>query len=223
MKIHKEGTSTIIIALLLLVILNVGLFLWLPVALIMLFYLLLFASILVFSLILWFFRKPLREISIDKTKIYAPADGKVVAIEETMEDEFIKENRKQISIFMSPLNVHMNLYPVSGKVLYSRHHHGKYLVAWHPKSSVENERTTIGIEGPGQVKYVVKQIAGAMARRIVNYAREGQEINQGQELGFIKFGSRVDIFLPLDAEIKVNLNEKVTAGLSVIATIKYVK
>lgn len=156
----------------------------------------------------------------DSKKVYAPADGVVVSIEETYEEEFLKEKRKLVSIFMSPLNVHMNLFPVSGTIVYNKYHPGKYLVAWHPKSSKENERTTIVTEMEDGTRILVRQIAGAVARRIVNYAEEGLSVNQGDELGFIKFGSRVDVFLPMDAEINATIDQVTRAGISIIATFK---
>jgi phosphatidylserine decarboxylase len=152
--------------------------------------------------------------------VYAPADGVVVSIEETHEEEFLKEKRKLVSIFMSPLNVHMNLFPVAGKIIYNKYHPGKYLVAWHPKSSTENERTTIVIEMEDGTRILVRQIAGAVARRIVNYAKEGLTVKQGDELGFIKFGSRVDIFLPLHAAVDAKIDQVTRAGISTIATFK---
>lgn len=178
-------------------------------------------SIGAFSIIvmLQFFRSPTRNWTRDQSKVICPADGKVVVIEEVMETEYFHEKRIQVSIFMSPVNVHINRYPVSGRVLYTKHHPGKYLVAWHPKSSLENERTTIVVEQSGGKKIMLRQIAGALARRIRLYAKEGNNFIQGEEFGFIKFGSRVDIFLPLDAKIEVVLNQKVKGGVTAIAGI----
>jgi len=168
---------------------------------------------------LQFFRNPVRVIPKEDNKlVYAPADGKVVVVEETDETEFLKERRIQVSIFMSPLNVHVNRNPVSGTVLYNKYHPGKYLVAWHPKSSLENERTTV-VYDTGKTKILMRQIAGAVARRIVNYLKEGQVVCQGEEMGFIKLGSRVDLFLPLSAEILVRPGEAVKANQTVIARI----
>lgn len=168
-------------------------------------------------LILQFFRNPKRKTEINDQQIIAPVDGKVVVIEEVEEPEYFKDKRLQVSIFMSPLNVHVTRYALGGKVKYSKYHPGKYLVAWHPKSSTENERTTIVVENPifGEVLY--RQIAGALAKRIVNYAKEGEEVVQGTDAGFIKFGSRVDVFLPLGTKINVNIGDKVKGGVQVIA------
>jgi phosphatidylserine decarboxylase len=149
--------------------------------------------------------------------VVSPVDGKVVVIEEVFEKEYFNEKRLQVSVFMSPLNVHVTRYPVNGKVLYSKYHPGKYLVAWHPKASEENERTTVVVENDNYGKVLYRQIAGALAKRIVNYAKEGQNATQGNDSGFIKFGSRVDLFLPLDTQIKVQLNQKVRGGESIIA------
>ncbi|RZJ63647.1 MAG: phosphatidylserine decarboxylase family protein [Flavobacterium sp.] len=169
-------------------------------------------------LILQFFRNPKRYGTAADHTIIAPVDGKVVVIEEVYEPEYFKEKRLQVSIFMSPINVHVTRYAVNGLVKFSKYHPGKYLVAWHPKASEENERTTIVIENQvfGEVLY--RQIAGALARRIVNYAKEGMQVVQGTDAGFIKFGSRVDLFLPLGTEINVKLNEKAIGGKTVIAT-----
>lgn len=175
---------------------------------------------IIFLVFLQFFRSPKRELVISSRSIVCPADGKVVVIEEVEEPEFFKgEKRMQISVFMSPLNVHLNRYPISGKVVFSKYHPGKFLVAWHPKSSTENERNTVVIETEFGVSVLIRQIAGFVARRIVWYCHTDDEIKQGDELGFIKFGSRVDLFLPLDAKIKVELDEKVKGGISVLAEI----
>jgi phosphatidylserine decarboxylase len=177
------------------------------------------ASIIFFALVLQFFRNPNRSIpKVDDQLIYAPADGQVVVIEEAEETEYFNSKRLQVSIFMSPLNVHVNRNPLSGEVRYLKHHPGKYLVAWHPKSSTENERTTVVIKN-GQTEVLLRQIAGAMAKRIRNYLSIGDRITQGSEMGFIKFGSRVDLFLPLDAEVKVNIGDKVKGNKTVIARI----
>ena len=168
-------------------------------------------------LILQFFRNPKRNTHQNDHQVIAPVDGKVVVIEEVEETEYFKEKRLQVSIFMSPINVHVTRYPISGSVLYSKYHPGKYLVAWHPKASTDNERTTIVVENQAYGKVLYRQIAGALARRIVNYAKEGQTVEQGSDAGFIKFGSRVDLFLPLDTNIKVKLNQKVKGGECIIA------
>lgn len=168
-------------------------------------------------LILQFFRNPKREITWDVKKVFSPVDGKVVVIETVYEDEFFKADRKQISIFMSPINVHVTRYPVSGEIIYSKYHPGKYLVAWHPKSSTLNERTTVVVKSPKFGPVLFRQIAGALARRIVNYAKVGEVGQQGSDSGFIKFGSRVDVFLPLDAIITVKPNQKVIGAKTVIA------
>jgi phosphatidylserine decarboxylase len=169
-----------------------------------------------FILIVQFFRDPNRTIPQGENFIIAPADGKVVVIEEVEEPEYFKDKRKQVSIFMSPVNVHVNRVPVSGEVVYSQYHPGKYLVAWHPKSSTENERTTVVLK-QGNKEILFRQIAGALAKRIVNYAKPGMQYQMGQEYGFIKFGSRIDLYLPLDAEVMVNLEQKTTGGETIIA------
>ena len=176
-------------------------------------------STLIFLLVLQFFRNPKREIRIaDDNKVLAPCDGKVVAIEAIHESEYFDEKRLQLSIFMSPLNVHVNRNPISGTVNYFKHHHGKYLVAWHPKSSTENERTTVVI-GTGDKEILLRQIAGTIAKRIKTYLEVGDDVIQGSELGFIKFGSRVDLFLPLDSKITVTIGQKVKGNKTIIAEI----
>jgi len=177
-------------------------------------------SLVLFGLIVQFFRVPNRLLTSHETQVIAPADGKVVVIEETTEGEYFKDRRRQVSIFMSPLNVHVNRNPVSGVVRYFKYFPGKYLVAWHPKSSTENERTTVVIQLANGVEVLLRQIAGAVARRIIWYVKEGQPVKQGEEFGFIKFGSRVDVFLPLDAEIKVKIGEVTRGGVTVIAELK---
>lgn len=174
--------------------------------------------LILFVLILQFFRNPKRHTVENDNQIIAAVDGKVVVIEEVEENEFFKDKRRQISIFMSPLNVHVTRYPIGGKIIYSKYHPGKYLVAWHPKSSTDNERTTVVVENRTVGKILFRQIAGAMARRIVNYAKENDNAVQGADSGFIKFGSRVDIFVPLDMKINVSINDKVKGGETVIAT-----
>lgn len=171
---------------------------------------------ILFVLVAQFFRNPKRGISENHSLIVAPVDGKVVAIEEVEEKEYFKDKRLLVSIFMSPLNVHVTRYPASGKVNYSMYHKGKYLVAWHPKSSEENERTTVVVESPKFGEILYRQIAGAVAKRIVNYAAAGQRVTQGADSGFIKFGSRVDVFLPLGTSVKVNIGEKVRGAETII-------
>ncbi|MEZ2415895.1 phosphatidylserine decarboxylase family protein [Muriicola sp. E247] len=177
-------------------------------------------ALVVLILILQFFRNPKRISNKNFNEIHAPVDGKVVVIERIMEKEYFNEERLQISIFMSPVNVHVTRYPASGVIQYSKYHPGKYLVAWHPKSSEENERTTVVIRTPKFGDILYRQIAGAMARRIVNYAEEGESAQQGEESGFIKFGSRVDVLLPVDARVAVKLNQKVKGAITCLATIK---
>lgn len=173
--------------------------------------------IILLLLILQFFRNPKRNFLMNPDQVLSSVDGKVVVIEEVFEKEYFNDKRLQVSVFMSPINVHVTRYPVGGKVVYSKYHPGKYLVAWHPKSSEENERTTVVVKNNAFGDVLFRQIAGAMAKRIVNYAKVGQEVEQTADSGFIKFGSRVDIFLPLDANIKVALNQKVKGGITVIA------
>ncbi len=172
-----------------------------------------------YLIILQFFRNPKRKTPLTDNAIIAPVDGKVVVIEEVFEKEYFKDKRLQISIFMSPINVHVTRFPVSGKIKYSKYHPGKYLVAWHPKASEENERTTIVVENNSFGEILYRQIAGAMAKRIVNYAKLGMNVIQGTDAGFIKFGSRVDLFLPLNTSVNVKLNQKVKGGEQIIATI----
>ena len=213
---HKEGFKIIFYAALILVssLLLIDNFIeiyWLQKSLMILF-------LLFFILILQFFRDPKRNTNLNDDHVIAPADGKVVVIEEVFENEYFKGKKRQISIFMSPLNVHVTRYPVSGLVKYSKYHPGKYLVAWHPKSSVDNERTTIVVENPSIGEVLYRQIAGAVARRIVNYAKEDRQVIQGEDAGFIKFGSRIDIFVPLDMKIHVELDQKTKGGETIIAS-----
>ena len=170
-------------------------------------------------LILQFFRNPKRKTVLNDTQVVSPVDGKVVVIEEVFEKEYFNDKRLQVSVFMSPLNVHVTRYPIGGNVVFSKYHPGKYLVAWHPKASEENERTTVVVENPTYGKVLYRQIAGALAKRIVNYAKINNQAIQGSDSGFIKFGSRVDLFLPLNTNIKVQLNQKVRGGESIIAEI----
>lgn len=172
-----------------------------------------------YVLILQFFRNPKRQTTISDAHIIAPVDGKVVVIEEVFEKEYFNEKRIQVSIFMSPINVHVTRYPISGEVTYSKYHPGKYLFAWHPKASEENERTTVVIANKSAGEILYRQVAGAMAKRIVNYAKPQMQVIQGSDSGFIKFGSRVDVFLPLNAVVKVNLNDTVKGGEQIIATL----
>lgn len=213
--IHREGHRMLILVAVFLLIINTGFYLFLPQWL----WLCALASIVFFLLILQFFRNPQRLISqTDDQLIYAPADGKVVVIEETEEPEYFKDRRLQISIFMSPLNVHVNRNPMGGEVRYVQHHPGRYRAAWHPKSSTENERTTVVIRNES-TEVLLRQIAGAMAKRIRNYLEVGQRVTQGSEMGFIKFGSRVDVFLPLDAKVEVRIGERVKGNETVIAKV----
>lgn len=176
-------------------------------------------TLIMFFLVVQFFRVPKRELLIDESTVYCPADGKVVVIEETLETEYLNDKRIQVSIFMSPLNVHINWFPISGIVSYAKYHAGKYLVAWHPKSSTENERTTVAVQHKSGAEILFRQIAGAVARRIVCYAQEGERADQNSEFGFIKFGSRVDVFLPLDAEVKVKIDQKVIGTQTILAVL----
>lgn len=180
--------------------------------------LLIFASAIVAILVLQFFRNPKRNTILNANHIIAPADGKVVVIEEVVEHEYFKDKRIQVSIFMSPLNVHVNRYPITGEVKFAKYHPGKFLVAWHPKSSIENERTTVVVENETTGPILFRQIAGAVARRIVMYSKKGDKATQGADMGFIKFGSRIDLFLPLDAKINANINDVVRGGDTIIAT-----
>jgi phosphatidylserine decarboxylase len=213
---HKEGTQSILLgtiftAVVILLSDNLIDTNWLKMAIQI-------AALLLLIIILQFFRNPKRTVVINDNQILAPVDGKVVVIEEVYEGEYFKEKRLQISIFMSPINVHVTRYGLSGLVKFSKYHPGKFLVAWHPKASEENERTTIVIENKTFGEVLYRQIAGALARRIVNYAVEGTQVVQGTDAGFIKFGSRVDIFLPLGTPINVVLNQKAIGGKTVIAT-----
>ncbi|MFL2643601.1 MAG: phosphatidylserine decarboxylase family protein [Flavobacteriales bacterium] len=209
---HKEGYTIIIISFIIIVLIILGLDHYaikydLAIKIFLL---------IVFVLILQFFRNPKFEINSNKNYILSPVDGKIVIIEKVYEPEFFKDERLQVSIFMSPLNVHVTRYPISGKVVFSKYHPGRYLVAWHPKSSTKNERTTIVIENQIFGKILYRQIAGAVARRIVNYAEESKNVIQGEDAGFIKFGSRIDLFLPLETKVNVKINQKVKGGITVI-------
>jgi phosphatidylserine decarboxylase len=214
---HKEGYKIMIFTAILLIAVNVISYLnvnvyWVKFSI-------LAVSILLFLLILQFFRNPKRPTQLNDATVVSPVDGKVVVIEEVMENEYFKDKRLQVSIFMSPINVHVTRHPIGGLVKFSKYHPGKFLVAWHPKSSEENERTTVVVENNVAGEVLYRQIAGALAKRIVNYAEEGQEVIQGSDSGFIKFGSRVDVFLPIGTKINVKLNEKLKGGVSVIANL----
>ena len=212
--IHKEGYKIILTTIIILLVLNYAIdtidINWLSTTIKIL-------SVLFLFLILQFFRNPKRKIEAKENEVVAPADGKVVVIEEVEETEFFKDKRIQVSIFMSPINVHVNRYPINGKVKYAKYHPGKYLVAWHPKSSTENERTTVVVEN-GKISVLFRQIAGALARRIVMYSKENDTAVKGEDFGFIKFGSRVDLFFPLGTPINVKLNDTVKGNKTIIAT-----
>ncbi len=214
---HKEGhkiifTTFIIVVASFLLIDNFIHLPWLQTALWIIF-------LIFFILILQFFRNPKRNTIQNNKQVLSSVDGKVVVIEEVFEKEYFNDKRIQVSVFMSPVNVHVTRYPIGGNVVFSKYHPGKYLVAWHPKASEENERTTVVVENKVFGKVLYRQIAGALAKRIVNYAKVDDQVMQGTDCGFIKFGSRVDLFLPLDAQIKVKLNQKVRGGESIIAEI----
>jgi len=217
MTIHKEGYTILLTTASILMVLNVLSIFFVfrgntPVSTVIF-----LVSLLLFLLVLQFFRKPTRLTDQNDKHVICPADGTVVVIEEVNEPEYFKGPRRQVSIFMSPLNVHINFHPVTGTVRYVKYYPGKYLVAWHPKSSTENERTSVVVQAKNGVEVLFRQIAGAMAWRIVWYVKEGQSVEQGSEFGFIKFGSRVDVFLPLDAEVKVKIGEKTKGGMTVLA------
>lgn len=216
MKIHKEGFKIITLFFLLLAGIDFVLIYFIPITWI--WSILATASVIFFYLIVSFFRVPKRAVTIDGNKILAPSDGKVVVIEEVQETEFLNDKYTQISIFMSPLNVHCQWYPINGIVKYFKYHPGKYLVAWHPKSSTENERTTIVVEDEEGRQILFRQIAGAVARRIVFFGKEGEEARQDKEAGFIKFGSRIDVFIPLKSTINVKIGENVVGSQTVLAT-----
>jgi phosphatidylserine decarboxylase len=216
MIIHREGRVLLFVLLVVLFALNWAISYFLPQA-IAIQNISIGISIVFYLLILQFFRSPVFTISQNEKHVIAPADGKVVVIEEVDEPEYLKSRRKQISIFMSPVNVHVNRMPVGGTISYFKYHPGKYLVAWHPKSSTENERTTVATKMPNGTEVLFRQIAGALARRIKWYVQQGQALKQGDEFGFIKFGSRVDIYLPLDAKINVKIGDVTKGGRTVIA------
>ena len=206
MKIHKEGYKIIRNF----IIISLTILLFFP------YFYLSFILLSTLLLIVYFFRVPNRKIKTSKNVVFAPCDGKIVQIREVEETEFFKQKKILVSIFMSPLNVHSNHYPIDGNVVYTKYHPGKFLVAWNPKSSTKNERSSVVIENT-KISVLVRQIAGALARRIVTYSKRNDQVTSGEELGFIKFGSRVDLYLPLSTEINVKLNEKVKAKISIIA------
>lgn len=212
---HKEGYKIMAVAMILLIIVNLAAQMFILTYWIRL--VILIGTIVIFFLIVQFFRNPKRSTEVSDANIVAPVDGKVVVIEEVLEKEYFKEKRLMVSVFMSPINVHVTRHPVNGTVKYSKYHPGKYLVAWHPKASEENERTTVVVENQVTGEILYRQIAGALAKRIVNYAEVGTEVVQGSDSGFIKFGSRVDVYLPLGSTLNVELNQKVKGGVTVIA------
>ncbi len=216
MKIHKEGMVTLLLALFFLAILNV-IFIyilsfpaWFRIGFAVL-------SFVFYLFLLHFFRLPTRKTDYNDSLLYAPADGELVVVEETFEPEYFKDKRLQVSIFMSPMNVHVNKYPLSGEVTYYRYHPGKFLVAWHPKSSELNERSSVVIKTEAAGEILIRQVAGAVARRIVTYSKVGKKVRQGEELGFIKFGSRVDMYLPLGTKIEIPIGTQVRWNKSVLA------
>ena len=216
MTIHKEGYSSIAWATILFGVINILSFYFISYWSPALSWIIFVGTLILLIFLISFFRIPKRQLTTQDNGVVAPADGKVVTIEEVEADEYFSGRRIQVSIFMSPLNVHANRNPVSGEVLYSEYHKGKYLVAWHPKSSTQNERHTVVYRSNGK-ELLIKQIAGAVAKRIVNYLQSGQQVKQGEEMGFIKFGSRVDVLLPLNAKVQVKINENVQGGVTVIA------
>ena len=217
MTIHKEGYSSISIAAILFAAINLLSIKFLGEQYHWLFILIFIVTLVFLLFIISFFRIPNRTLTINDNQIICPADGKVVVIEETVDEEYFKDKRIQVSIFMSPANVHVNRNPMSGEVVYNQYHKGKYLVAWHPKSSTENERWSVAVKNNhGTILY--KQIAGALAKRICNYTSVGQQVKQCDEYGFIKFGSRVDVLLPVGTQINVNLDENVKGGITVLAS-----
>lgn len=218
MTIHKEGYKSILISAILFAVINLASFYFISFHMAWLSWLIFILTLGLLLFIISFFRIPRRQLMLGSNLVIAPADGKVVVIEEVYDEEYFKDKRLQVSIFMSPANVHQNRTPVAGEVVYNQYHKGKYLVAWHPKSSTENERHSVVIRYPkGEI--LVKQIAGALAKRIVNYLSVGQKVEQCAEMGFIKFGSRVDLLLPLDAKVNVQFNQVVQGGVTVVATL----
>jgi phosphatidylserine decarboxylase len=217
MKIHKEGYKTLAAGALFFGLINLVSFYFISFNQPWLSWVIFFLTLALLLFLISFFRVPKRALTVDDQAVVCPADGRVVVIEETFDPEYFKGKRLQVSIFMSPANVHQNQCPVAGQVVYSQYHKGRYLVAWHPKSSTENERQTVVIRN-ARAEILVKQIAGALAKRIVNYLVVGQQVEQSQELGFIKFGSRVDVLLPLDSQVRVKLQEEVRGGVTILAT-----
>ena len=218
MTIHREGYKSIAIGTLIFGAINFAIFYFFSASLPALCWVIFFATLFVLLFLVSFFRIPARQLTIGDTLVVSPCDGKVVVMEETVDPEYFKEKRLQVSIFMSPANVHVNLNPISGEVVYNQYHKGKYLVAWNPKSSTENERHSVVLK-KDNTEILVKQIAGALAKRIVNYLQVGQKVEQSQEMGFIKFGSRVDLLLPVGTKLNVELNQVVEGGVTVIATL----
>lgn len=216
MTIHKEGFSSLALTILFLFVLNALVHFYFPDNNVLRWFTYIFSGVF-FLIVLQFFRNPKIAVTTDEKMVICPADGKVVVIEEAQETEYLKDKRLQVSIFMSPINVHVNRNPITGIVKYFKYHPGKYLVAWHPKSSTDNERTTVVVETHQGIPVLFRQIAGALARRIVWYVKEGDEVEQSAQFGFIKFGSRVDVFLPLGTKINVNLGETVKGGRTVLA------
>lgn len=219
MKIHREGYTSLFMTLLFIAGLSVIINILWPVQTTW-HYIGYAVFAVVFVIVLQFFRSPERKIPVNNDQVLCPADGKVVVIEKTTEDEYFHDERIQLSIFMSPVNVHVNRYPAGGRISYFKYHPGKYLVAWHPKSSIDNERTTVVIDHPVHGEILIRQIAGALARRIVCYSNKGDVVEQGSEMGFIKFGSRVDVFLPVTTDVNVKLGEAVRGGETVLATLR---
>jgi phosphatidylserine decarboxylase len=218
MTIHREGYKSIAIGTLIFGAINFAVLYFFSASVPVICWIVFLGTLFLLLFLISFFRVPVRELSMGDNLVVAPADGKVVVIEEIIDVEYFNAKRLQVSIFMSPANVHVNRNPISGEVVYNQYHKGKYLVAWHPKSSTENERHSVVIK-KGNTEILVKQIAGALAKRIVNYLQVGQKVEQTQEMGFIKFGSRVDLILPVGTKINVALNEMVKGGVTVIATL----
>jgi phosphatidylserine decarboxylase len=216
MTIHREGYKTIALAALIFALINLPSFYFISASKLWLSGLIFVVTLFLLLFLISFFRVPNRKLSVGEGLVICPADGKVVVIEETVDEEYFKDKRLQVSIFMSPANVHQNRNPVSGEVVYNQYHKGKYLVAWNPKSSTENERHSVVVNDNGK-EILVKQIAGALAKRIVNYLSVGQKVQQSAEMGFIKFGSRVDVLLPLGTKINVQLDQMVQGGVTVLA------
>ena len=219
MTIHKEGYKTILISAMIFAVINLASFYYLSFYYPWLSWFIFIATLVLLLFIISFFRVPKRKVSIDEKMVVSPADGKVVVIEEIFDAEYFNDRRLQVSIFMSPANVHQNRTPVSGEVVYSKYHKGKYLVAWNPKSSTENERHSVVIKNQA-AEILVKQIAGAVAKRIINYLSVGQKVEQSAEMGFIKFGSRVDVLLPPGTKVNVQLNQHVQGGVSILASLQ---